>query len=160
MLRLLELWIWLCTSPFRVDIPELFICLRTCQGDQGCTETTGCSLLQISAHSVYTSWVWFADLTRLGGNAGEAPQGDLGRLRPAVRASTRPACIFTSPCVVSMSLKWLLTRNVVLRYIWNCYSSKGICYSSKSILKHFYPVKQQSPRKYKECAVVTQRTDT
>lgn len=54
MLRLLELWIWLCTSPFRVDIPELFICLGYVrEGDQGCTETTGCSVLQISAHSVY-----------------------------------------------------------------------------------------------------------
>lgn len=117
------------------------------EGDQGCSETAGCSLLQISAHSVYSSWVWFADLTQLGGNAGQAPQGDVARLRPAVWASTRPACIFTSPCVVSMSLEWLLTRNVVLRSIWNCYSSK-------SILKHFCPVTQQSHRKYKEWAVV------
>lgn len=114
------------------------------EGDQGCTETTGCSLLQfISAHSVFVTWFWFADLPKLGGNAGNSTGGDLDKLRPVLWAPARPPCIFTSFCVVTTSLPWLLTMTVVQRYIWNCYSSKSICYSSKSIfrvsIKYFYP---------------------
>lgn len=101
--------------------------------------------------------VWFADLTELGGEAprGESPR--LWRYKKAKLYLPSSLCCYKESDIsfnhdCGLHLKLLLPIVSVTLHI--------VSVTLQSILKAFPSLKQQGHRKSKDCAVVTQGTDT